>query len=120
VVVAAWPGGDDTGRGGCAGCDRRGPGAPAAPATAEDGLELAVVTALIVGTFYRSPSPDAVTVEVGTRVAGQTLCIIEAPERIEAEHDGEVVKIYVETGSWCMATACSRSSVPEPPCSRRS
>ena len=77
--------------------------APAAPATAEDGLELAVVTAPIVGTFYRSPSPDAPSfVEVGTRVKqGQTLCIIEAMKlmnEIEAEHDGEVVKIYVENG----------------------
>ncbi|MBL8140922.1 MAG: acetyl-CoA carboxylase biotin carboxyl carrier protein [Acidobacteria bacterium] len=77
--------------------------APANPAAAEDGLELAVVTAPIVGTFYRSPSPDAPSfVEVGTRVKqGQTLCIIEAMKlmnEIEAEHDGEVVKIYVENG----------------------
>jgi acetyl-CoA carboxylase biotin carboxyl carrier protein len=78
--------------------------APAVPADVpEEGLELAVVTAPIVGTFYRSPSPESPSfVEVGTRVKkGQTLCIIEAMKlmnEIEAEHDGEVVKVYVENG----------------------
>ena len=77
--------------------------APAAGAAAEPGQELAVATAPIVGTFYRSPSPDSPSfVEVGSRVKkGQPLCIIEAMKlmnEIEAEYDGEVVKIYVENG----------------------
>ena len=55
----------------------------------------------IVGTFYRSPSPDADSfVEVGDAVtAGQVLCIIEAMKlmnEIEADKDGKVVKILVD------------------------
>lgn len=78
--------------------------APANPAAAEDGLELAVVTAPIVGTFYRSPSPDAPSfVEVGTRVKqGQTLCIIEAMKlmnEIEADASGIIIGILVEDGA---------------------
>jgi len=58
----------------------------------------------IVGTFYRSPSPDAPPfVEVGSRVRkGQTVCIIEAMKimnEIQSDVDGEVVAIYVENGT---------------------
>lgn len=57
----------------------------------------------IVGTFYRSPAPDADPyVEIGTLVKpGQTLCIIEAMKimnEIESEVSGKVAKILVETG----------------------
>jgi len=57
----------------------------------------------IVGTFYRSPSPEAQPyVETGSRVAkGQTLCIIEAMKlmnEIESDIDGTVVEILVENG----------------------
>ncbi len=74
-----------------------------AAAAAEDGQELVVVTAPIVGTFYRSPSPETGPfVDVGSLVKkGQTLCIIEAMKlmnEIEAEQEGEVVKVYVENG----------------------
>jgi len=60
-----------------------------------------VVTSPIVGTFYRSPSPEtAVYVEVGDVVKkGQILCIIEAMKlmnEIEAEVSGKVVEIVVE------------------------
>ena len=53
----------------------------------------------IVGTFYRSPSPDAAPyVEVGSRVKkGQVLCIIEAMKlmnEIEAEWDGQITEIF--------------------------
>jgi acetyl-CoA carboxylase biotin carboxyl carrier protein len=71
--------------------------APANPAAAEDGLELAVVTAPIVGTFYRSAVARCALVRRGrhARQAGpDVLCIIEAMKlmnEIEAEHDGEVV-----------------------------
>ncbi|WP_027469550.1 acetyl-CoA carboxylase biotin carboxyl carrier protein [Deefgea rivuli] len=57
----------------------------------------------MVGTFYRSSSPDAKAfVEVGQSVtAGQTLCIIEAMKllnEIEAEHSGVIKAILVENG----------------------
>jgi acetyl-CoA carboxylase biotin carboxyl carrier protein len=59
------------------------------------------VKAPIVGTFYRSSSPDApVFVEVGTRVeAGQVLCIIEAMKlmnEIESDMGGVIKQILVQ------------------------
>jgi len=68
-----------------------------------DGIELAVVTSPIVGTFYRSPEPGARNfVEVGDTVRkGQVLCIIEAMKlmnEIECDYDGEVTNVYVENG----------------------
>jgi acetyl-CoA carboxylase biotin carboxyl carrier protein len=77
--------------------------APAAPALpeAEEEMELAVVKSPIVGTFYRASEPGAKPfTEVGEVVKkGQVLCIIEAMKlmnEINAEVDGEVVKVYVE------------------------
>jgi acetyl-CoA carboxylase biotin carboxyl carrier protein len=69
----------------------------------EDAVELAVVKAPIVGTFYRASAPGAPAfVDIGTAVRkGQVLCIIEAMKlmnEIESEYDGEVVKVYVENG----------------------
>jgi len=60
-----------------------------------------VVKSPIVGTFYRSPSPDDdAFVEVGDHVEkGQTLCIVEAMKimnEIESEYSGEVKKILVD------------------------
>lgn len=57
----------------------------------------------IVGTFYRSSSPDADPfVRVGDTVAaGQVLCIIEAMKlmnEIEADVSGKIVKILVDNG----------------------
>ncbi|EQD72746.1 Acetyl-CoA biotin carboxyl carrier [mine drainage metagenome] len=57
----------------------------------------------IVGTFYRSPSPEAGPyVEIGSVVRkGQILCIIEAMKlmnEIESEFDGVVKAILVEDG----------------------
>lgn len=54
----------------------------------------------MVGTFYNSPSPDAVSyVNVGDTVRkGQTLCIIEAMKlmnEIECEYDAEIVSVMV-------------------------
>jgi acetyl-CoA carboxylase biotin carboxyl carrier protein len=80
---------------------------PAATATvltsADEEIELAVVKSPIVGTFFRSSEPGAKPfTEVGERVKkGQVLCIIEAMKlmnEINAEIEGEVVKIYVENG----------------------
>ncbi|MEK6690921.1 MAG: acetyl-CoA carboxylase biotin carboxyl carrier protein [Nitrospirota bacterium] len=61
------------------------------------------VTSPIVGTFYRSSSPESKPfVEEGDGVKkGQVLCIIEAMKlmnEIEAEVDGKVVKILIENG----------------------
>jgi acetyl-CoA carboxylase biotin carboxyl carrier protein len=75
----------------------------AAPAPEPPADDHHVVTSPFVGTFYRRPNPDADTyVEVGARVEkGHVLCIIEAMKlmnEINAECDGEVVKVYVENG----------------------
>ncbi len=58
-----------------------------------------IINSPIVGTFYRSPSPDASPfVDVGSRVKkGQVLCIIEAMKlmnEIESDVDGEILEIY--------------------------
>ncbi|PKL86791.1 MAG: acetyl-CoA carboxylase biotin carboxyl carrier protein [Ignavibacteriae bacterium HGW-Ignavibacteriae-1] len=55
----------------------------------------------IVGTFYRSPSPESPAfVEVGTKIRpGDTLCIIEAMKlmnEIESDISGTVVEILIE------------------------
>jgi acetyl-CoA carboxylase biotin carboxyl carrier protein len=57
----------------------------------------------MVGTFYRSPSPEAKPfVEVGQNVkAGETVCIIEAMKlmnEIEADATGMIKAILVEGG----------------------
>ncbi|ADK81411.1 acetyl-CoA carboxylase biotin carboxyl carrier protein [Sediminispirochaeta smaragdinae] len=57
----------------------------------------------IVGTFYRSPSPDSPAyIEEGNTVkSGQTLCIIEAMKamnELEAEYDCKILSILVENG----------------------
>jgi acetyl-CoA carboxylase biotin carboxyl carrier protein len=81
------------------------PAPAAAPAreTRDAGQEGHVVKAPMVGTFYRSPSPDAkVFVEVGHAVKeGDTICIIEAMKlmnEIEADASGVVKAILVENG----------------------
>ena len=82
--------------------------APAAPAavaaaTAEPTQTGHVLKAPMVGTFYRSPSPEAKHfVEVGQNVkAGETVCIIEAMKlmnEIEADATGMIKAILVESG----------------------
>lgn len=62
-----------------------------------------LVTSPMVGTFYRSPAPEAPPfVEVGDSVRpGQTLCILEAMKlmnELEAEVGGVIRKILVENG----------------------
>lgn len=58
----------------------------------------------MIGTFYRSPSPDKPSfVEVGDTVkAGDPVCIIEAMKlfnEIESEVSGKIVKILVDDSS---------------------
>lgn len=78
------------------------PGALAETAASED-QDLHMITSPIVGTFYRSRSPNAAPfVKTGSKVETATIvCIIEAMKlmnEIQAETSGEVVKIYVENG----------------------
>ncbi len=78
------------------------PSAPAAPAAApavEAGL--VEIKSPMVGTFYRSASPDSpVYVEEGGRVEkGKPVCIVEAMKlmnEIEADVSGTVVKVCVQ------------------------
>jgi acetyl-CoA carboxylase biotin carboxyl carrier protein len=62
-----------------------------------------VVKSPMVGTFYRSSSPEAAPyVEVGTQVKeGQTICIIEAMKilnEIEADKSGTITQIVAQNG----------------------
>jgi acetyl-CoA carboxylase biotin carboxyl carrier protein len=82
-----------------------GEGAPPTPVltAANEDIDLAIVKSPIVGTFYRQSEPGAKPfAEVGQVVKkGQVLCIIEAMKlmnEINAECDGEIIKVYVENG----------------------
>jgi acetyl-CoA carboxylase biotin carboxyl carrier protein len=60
------------------------------------------IKAPMVGTFYRSPSPEAPSyVNVGDKIeVGQVLCIIEAMKlmnEIKSEVKGKIVDIQVES-----------------------
>ena len=81
--------------------------APAAPApAAEPAAPVAdgnAVLSPMVGTFYRSPSPDAPSfVEVGQTVrVGDVLCIVEAMKmmnQIEADKSGTITAILAVFG----------------------
>lgn len=81
------------------------PAPAAAPAAAPAGDEAgyAYVKSPMVGTFYRSPSPDNPSfVEINAKVDEKTVvCIIEAMKimnEIQAETKGTVVEILVENG----------------------
>ncbi|WP_338884212.1 MULTISPECIES: acetyl-CoA carboxylase biotin carboxyl carrier protein [Xenorhabdus] len=78
---------------------------PAAPVAADKPAEINghTVRSPMVGTFYRSPSPDAKPfIEVGQHVnQGETLCIVEAMKmmnQIEADKTGVVKAILVQDG----------------------
>ena len=73
-------------------------------AVANDGDASETVDSPIVGTFYRSPSPDSPAyAEKGTTIKkGEPLCIIEAMKMMNtltAEFDMEIVEVLVENGS---------------------
>ena len=62
-----------------------------------------VIKSPMVGTYYRSPAPDAPAfVEIGQEIeSGQVICIIEAMKlmnEIKSEVAGRVVEIPVENG----------------------
>lgn len=78
------------------------PAAPnAAPATPSNLIE---IKSPMIGTFYRSASPDKPAfVEVGDTIkAGDKVCIVEAMKlfnEIESEVSGKIVKILVNDSS---------------------
>ena len=81
------------------------PAAPTAPAQEEKPAPKAdtgkTIKSPIVGTFYRSPAPDAPPyVDVGDVVKpGQVVCIVEAMKlmnEIESDINGKIVKILVK------------------------
>lgn len=78
--------------------------APAAGSpSGADETGFAYVKSPMVGTFYRSPSPEnPAFVDVGAKVEEKTVvCIIEAMKimnEIQAETKGSVVEVLVENG----------------------
>jgi acetyl-CoA carboxylase biotin carboxyl carrier protein len=75
---------------------------PGAPVTSEE-PGITYVKSPMVGTFYRSPSPESKPfIEVGAKIEDKSLvCIIEAMKimnEIQAETKGIVVEILVENG----------------------
>lgn len=79
--------------------------APAAPAAAPAAAgNLITIKSPMIGTFYRSSSPDKPSfVNVGDEVkAGKVVCIIEAMKlfnEIESEVSGKIVKVLVDNAS---------------------
>ena len=77
--------------------------APPSPPQQEPDAGLHIITSPIVGTFYRSPNPEAeMFINVGDHITkGKVLCIIEAMKlmnEIEADVDGVVERIYPQNG----------------------
>lgn len=73
-------------------------------ATGADESKYLTIKSPMIGTFYRSSSPDKPNfVNVGDEVApGKTICIIEAMKlfnEIESEHTGKIVKVLVENAT---------------------
>lgn len=79
------------------------PAAPA-PTTAADQSNYITIKSPMIGTFYRSSSPDKPNfVSVGDEITtGQVLCIIEAMKlfnEIESEVSGRIVKVLIDNSS---------------------
>jgi acetyl-CoA carboxylase biotin carboxyl carrier protein len=75
-----------------------------AAAVAADNAKYVTVKSPMIGTFYRSSSPDKpVFVNVGDEIApGKVTCIIEAMKlfnEIESEIKGTIVKVLVNDAS---------------------
>lgn len=76
----------------------------ATPVTAPKADNLITIKSPMIGTFYRSSSPDKpLFVNVGDEVtSGKVVCIIEAMKlfnEIESEVKGKIVKVLVEDAS---------------------
>ena len=89
------------------------PAAPTAPAanntapvaaTADDDSKYVKIVSPIVGTFYRSPSPEKPPyLKIGDTVTADSIvCIVEAMKlfnEIESEVSGKIVKVLIEDAS---------------------
>ena len=76
----------------------------AEPAKSADDAKYVTIKSPMIGTFYRSSSPDKPAfVNVGDEIKnGKVLCIIEAMKlfnEIESEVSGRIVKVLVENAS---------------------
>ena len=77
---------------------------PAAATIKDDSASYITVKSPMIGTFYRSSSPDKpLLVNAGDEIkAGQVVCIIEAMKlfnEIESEISGRIVKVLVDNAS---------------------
>jgi len=75
--------------------------APTAPAEVDDSASYITIKSPMIGTFYRTPSPDQdAFVKIGDSIKpGDVLCIVEAMKlfnEIESEVSGKIVKILVD------------------------
>lgn len=80
------------------------PAAPAATPASEDTSKYITIKSPMIGTFYRSASPEKPSfVNVGDEIGtGKVVCIIEAMKlfnEIESEVSGRIVKILVDNAS---------------------
>ena len=71
---------------------------------AEENSNYIEIKSPMIGTFYRSPSPDKPPfIEVGDSVkAGTTVCVVEAMKlfnEIDAEVSGKIIKVLVDDNS---------------------
>jgi acetyl-CoA carboxylase biotin carboxyl carrier protein len=79
--------------------------APSTPAVkADDDSKYITIKSPMIGTFYRTPSPDKpVFVNIGDEIKpGKVICIIEAMKlfnEIESEITGKIVKVLVENST---------------------
>ncbi|HEY0771279.1 MAG TPA: acetyl-CoA carboxylase biotin carboxyl carrier protein [Sphingobacteriaceae bacterium] len=77
------------------------PGAAQPPVTASEEANYITIKSPMIGTFYRSSSPDKPSfANVGDEIkAGEVVCIIEAMKlfnEIESEVSGRIVKVLVD------------------------
>lgn len=75
-----------------------------APVSATPASNLITIKSPMIGTFYKTPSPDKPAfINIGDEIKpGKVLCIIEAMKlfnEIESEISGRIVKILVENAS---------------------
>jgi acetyl-CoA carboxylase biotin carboxyl carrier protein len=101
--IAISPGLGNATAGASAATNAGAPGATASTAEKQSSAGLKDVTSPMVGTLYRSPSPDAPPfVDVGSTVNEDTVvCIIEAMKvmnEIKAETSGVIAEVLVENG----------------------
>ena len=80
------------------------PAATVAPTVNEHASNLITIKSPMIGTFYKTPSPDKPAfVSIGDEIKpGKVLCIVEAMKlfnEIESEVSGRIVKILVENAS---------------------